>query len=48
MFRKYLTIDKIKNGSNRYVYGFSVSYEAIDISVTIDIQKDLMKKHDII
>ena len=39
--------DMKKRGLNGYVYEFSVDYNIIDTSNIIDINKYLMKKHDI-
>ena len=36
-----------KNGLNEYVYDFSVDYNAISVDDILDIDKYLMKKHDI-
>ena len=35
-----------KTGLNRYVYDFSVDYDAIAVDDILDIHKYLMKKHD--
>ena len=35
-----------KTGLNRYVYDFSVDYDAIAVDDMLDIHKYLMKKHD--
>ena len=35
------------NGSNSFLYNFSVDYRALDIRKIINIHKSLMKKHDI-
>ena len=37
-----------KTGLNGYVYDFSVDYDAIAVDDTLDIQKYLMKKNDIV
>ena len=34
-------------GLNSYVYEFSIAYNIIDISNTIDSHKYFMKKHDV-
>ena len=34
-------------GLNRYVYDFSVDYDAITVDDILDIQKHLIKRHDI-
>ena len=34
-------------GLNRYVYDFSVDYDAITVDDILDIQKYLIKRHDI-
>ena len=40
--------DNMENtGLNRYVYDFSVDYDAIAIDDILDIHKYLIKKHDI-
>ena len=45
---KYFSVDNMKKtGLNRYAYDFSVSYNIIDTSNSINIHKYLMKKHDI-
>ena len=36
-----------KSGFNGYVYDFSVDYDTTDIDDILDIQKYLMKKHNI-
>ena len=36
-----------KTGLNEYVYDFSVDYNAISVDDILDIDKYLMKKHDI-
>ena len=36
-----------KTGLNRYVYDFSVDYDAITVDNILDIHKYLMKKNDI-
>ena len=36
-----------KIGLHGNVYVFSVNYDSIDVADTLDIHKDLMKKHDI-
>ena len=36
-----------KTGLNRYVYDFSVDYNAIAVDDILDIHKYLMKWHDI-
>ena len=44
---KYFSVDNIKKtGLNRYVYDFSVDYDAIAVDDILDIHKYLMKKHD--
>ena len=37
-----------KTGLNRYVYDFSVDYDAITVGDILDIYKYLMKKNDIV
>ena len=37
-----------KTGLNRYVYDFSVDYDAIAVNDILDIHKHLMKKNDIV
>ena len=37
-----------KTGLNGYIYDFSVDYNAIAVDDILDIQKNLMKKNDII
>ena len=37
-----------KTGLNRYVYDFSVDYDAISVGDILDIHKYLMKKNDIV
>ena len=37
-----------KTGLNRYVYDFSVDYEAISVDNILDIHNYLMKKNDIV
>ena len=45
---KDFTVDDMKNtGSNGYLYDFFVNYNAIDVSDTVDIHNNLMKKHNI-
>ena len=40
--------DNMENtGLNRYVYDFSVDYDAITVDDILDIQKYLIKRHDI-
>ena len=39
--------DMKKTGLNRYVYDFSVGYDAITVDDILDNHKYLMKKHDI-
>ena len=36
-----------KTGLNEYVYDFSVDYNAIGVDDILDINKYLMKKHEI-
>ena len=43
-----LSVYNIKKiGLHGNVYVFSVNYDSIDVADTLDIHKDLMKKHDI-
>ena len=45
---KDLSIDNMKKtGLKRYVYNFSVDYNAIAVDDILKIHKYLMKKHDI-
>ena len=45
---KYCSVDNLnKTGLNRYVYDFSVDYNAIGDDDILEIHKYLMKKHDI-
>ena len=44
---KNWSVDNIKKtGFNRYVYDFSVDYDATDVHDIVDIHKYLMKKND--
>ena len=46
---KDLSVDKMKNtGLNGHVYDFSVDYNAIAVSSTLDFNKYLMKKNGIV
>ena len=46
---KDLSVDKMKNtGLNGHVYDFSVDYNAIAVSSTLDFRKYLMKKNGIV
>ena len=43
------SIDNIKRtGLNRYVYDFSVGYDAIAVDDILDIHNNLMKKNDLV
>ena len=43
------TVDNMKRtGFSRYVYDFSVDYDAIAVNDTLDIHKYLMKKDNIV
>ena len=45
---KDISVGNMKNaGLNRYVYDFSVEYNAITVTDILDIHKYLMEKHDI-
>ena len=47
-FKEDFSVNNIKKtGLNKYVYDFSVHYNAIPVDDIIDIHKYLMKKHDI-
>ena len=57
MFRKHFnrkllgnwTVGNMKKtGSNRYVYEFSVHYDAIAVDYIVGIHKDLMKKNNMV
>ena len=37
-----------KTGLNRYVYNFSVDYDAIAVDYLLDVHNYLMKKNDIV
>ena len=39
---------KIKTSFNRYVYDFSVDYDATNVNDIVDIHKYLMKKNNIV
>ena len=44
-----VTVDNMKNTVlNRYIYGFSVDYDATTVDVILNIQKHLMKKNNVI
>ena len=46
---KDVSVDNVKKtGLNRYVYDFSVNYDAIAVDDILDIHKYLMKKNNII
>ena len=45
-FQKIKTNIK-KTGLNRYLYNFSVDYDAITVDDILDIHKYLMKKHSV-
>ena len=45
--KEFLVDNMKKAGLNRYVYDFSVDYNAIAVDDILDIHKYLMKKHDI-
>ena len=40
--------DMKKTGLKVYLYGFSIDYDAIAVSDTLDIHKYLMKKNEIV
>ena len=45
----YFSVDNMKNtGLNRYVYDFSVDYDAIAVDDILDIHKDLIEKNGIV
>ena len=45
---KVFSVDNVKKtGLNRYVYNFSVDYDAFDVDDILDIHKYLMNKSDI-
>ena len=48
-FSKDFSVNNMKKtGLNRYVYDFSVDYDAIAVDVILDIHNYLMKKNDIV
>ena len=48
-FSTAVTVDNMKNTVlNRYIYGFSVDYDATTVDVILNIQKHLMKKNNVI
>ena len=45
---KDIFVDNMKKiGLNRYIYNFSIDYNAIPVDDILDIHKYLMKKHDV-
>ena len=47
--KKDWSLDNMKKtGFNRYVYDFSVDYDATDVDDIVDIHKYLMKKNNIV